>query len=103
MTKHGHTDGFSVKGFADVIENYLGEDVLDYIIFNIQKPASSLLKRYSNEGDLVVYDKDLENKRFIGTNLLSSELYQQDPADRIKRILIRHDPDELAKTIISLI
>jgi len=102
MTKHGHTDGFSVKSFSGVIENYLGENILNYIIFNNQKPSDLLLKRYSSEGGVVINNKDLD-KRFIGANLIGSELYHQNSADKLKRTLIRHDQDKLAKTIISLL
>lgn len=104
MTKHGHTDGFSVKSFSGVIENYLGENILNYIIFNNQKPSDLLLKRYSSEGGLVEPDnKILKDKRFIAANLVSPILYQQNPSDKLKRTLIRHDQDKLAKTIISLL
>ncbi len=103
-TKYGHTDGFSVSNFVEVLEKYLGGRIFDYIIFNIQKPSPILLKKYSGEGDPVKSDaKTVKNKRFIGANLVSPEFYRQNPADRLKRTLIRHDPDKLAKTIISLL
>lgn len=104
MTKHGHTDGFLVTNFTEAVERYLGDKIFDYVIFNTRKPLAGLLKKYSHEGDWVEPDKKaLKDKRFIGASLVSSTLYRQDPADRLKRTLIRHDPDKLAKTIISLI
>ncbi len=104
MTKHGHTDGFKVNDFVNALEEYLGDKIFDYIIFNNKKPSAALLGRYSSEGEWVEADKKvLKDKRFIAANLVSPELYRQDPADKLKRTLIRHDPDKLAKTIISLI
>jgi len=104
MTKHGHTDGFRVSDFVKTIEQHLGDKVFDYVVFGAKKPSAALLKKYSHEGDWVEPDKKiLKDKRFIGANLVSPILYRQDPADKLKRALIRHDPDKLAKTIISLI
>lgn len=103
MTKYGHTDDFLIRDFTNTIEKYLGEKVFDYVIFNTKKPLPGLLKKYSSEGGWVEPDKRTlrSNKKFIGANLVSSKIYRQDPADRLKRILIRHDPDKLAKVIVS--
>lgn len=104
MTKHGHTDGFWVNNFVDTVEQHLGDKVFDYVIFGAKKPSAALLKKYSHEGEWVDPGKKaLKDKRFIGASLISSTLYHQDPADKLTRTLIRHDPDKLAKTIISLL
>ncbi len=104
MTKHGHTDGFLVNDFVNAIEQYIGDKVFDYVIFGAKKPSATLLRKYSHEGDWVSPDsKALKDKRFIGANLASLTLYHQDPADKLKRTLIRHDSDKLAKAIISLL
>ncbi len=104
MTKYGHTDGFSVSSFVEVLEKYLGGKIFDYIVFNIQKPSATLLKKYSSEGEWIKPDMNaLKDKRFVGANLVSQKIYRQNPADKLKRTLIRHDPDKLAQTIISLI
>ena len=104
MTKHGHTDGFSVGDFINTLETYLGNRAFDHIIFNTKKPSAALLRRYSHEGEWVDPDKKaLKDKRFIGADLASLTLYHQDPADKLKRTLIRHDSDKLAKAIISLL
>ena len=104
MTKHGHTDGFLVGDFANTLEQYLGSKIFDRITFNTKKPSAALLNRYSSQGGLVEPDKKiLKDKRFIGADLVSSAIHCQDPADKLKRTLIRHDSDKLAKTIISLL
>jgi uncharacterized cofD-like protein len=104
MTKYGHTDGFEVNNFVNTLEKYLGKEIFDYVIFGNKKPSGALLKKYSSEGEWVKSDgKALKDKRFIGADLVSSELYRQNQADELKRTLIRHDSDKLAKTIISLL
>ena len=32
MTKHGETDGYSVEDFVSVIERYVGEGRVDYVL-----------------------------------------------------------------------
>ena len=105
MTKHGHTDGFKVSDFVNKVEEYLGNKVFDYSVYNTKKPSVAFLRKYSHEGDWVDPDNGvLQDKRFVKAELVSSKLYRQSPADTLlKRTLIRHDPDKLAKTIISLI
>ena len=104
MTKYGHTDGFGVNDFINTLEKYLGREIFDYVIFGNKKPSGALLKKYSSEGEWVDADeKVLKDKRFIGTDLVSPDLYRQNQADKLQRTLIRHDQDKLAKTIISLI
>lgn len=32
MTKHGETNGFEVQDFVDVVEQYIGKDILDFVL-----------------------------------------------------------------------
>lgn len=49
MTKFSETHGFRAKDFVDVIERYLGRNVLDYAIFNNRKPPAAVARRYLKE------------------------------------------------------
>lgn len=49
MTKYGETNNFKASDFAKVIESYLGENVLDYIIVNVEKMSGKTLERYREE------------------------------------------------------
>ena len=106
MTKKGHTDNFSLNDFVETVEKYLGQDVIDFVIFNTKKPAQQILNRYTQEGETVRLNKKISKKKsfgLIGVNLLSSQIYQQDSNDRLRRSLIRHHPDKLAKVIMKLL
>ncbi len=105
MNKFGHTDGFSVEKYKTVIEKYLSKNVLNYVLYNTKKPSKSLLKKYASEGEPVIINKNLNPKKFIGKNLISPEIYKRDPYDQLKntRSLIRHEPNKLAKAIISFL
>ena len=107
MTKRGQTDSFSVFDFVQIIENYLGKNVIDYALFNIARPEIGLLKKYAQEGELVRIPQKKNFKKgakiFMGKHLLSKEIYEQKKGDLLKRTLIRHDSNKLAKEIMKII
>lgn len=106
MTKKGHTDGFCVEDFVKIIEEYLGKGTIDYVTFNTKKPSLQFLKKYAEEGsELVKFTKEtLKRKNFIGRNLINPKVCVQDKSDIfLKRTLIRHHPDKLAKLLVSFL
>jgi uncharacterized cofD-like protein len=48
FTKHGETDGFSIRGFLDEIEAYLGKHI-DHDLVNTGRFPSSVLRSYEAE------------------------------------------------------
>lgn len=105
MNKFGHTDNFCVMDFVKEIERYIGAKKIDYVIFNRKTPAPEIVKIYSNQGDPVQPGKLDAEKRdgrvFFSRNLIKDEIYQQKRQDILKRTLIRHDSDKLAKAILE--
>lgn len=100
MTKAGHTDGYSVRTFARVLENYL-QRPLDAIIYNTQRPTEHALAQYREEGEeFVTIDSDLES-RFRGIMMLSDVAPIQQPGDALHRSLLRHDPVKLGQEILE--
>lgn len=96
MTKYGETHGFVAKDFVSALENYLGEEVLDAVIFNNQKPPEAVLKRYRQERAFFVdpfFDKaaGLKKLKVVKTGLIR------------KGELIRHDHQKLAEAILKLV
>jgi uncharacterized cofD-like protein len=103
MTKSGHTSGFTVKRFAEEIEKYM-DCKFDYVVFNKKIPDPDLLKKYAYQGEkTTAVDKGLPKDKFIGENLINERFPQQQKHDSLKRYLIRHNPEKLAKTILKLI
>ena len=100
MTKLGETVGFTVSNFIDKIETYLGKNVLDYAIYNQRIPSRERILEYQKEAPFVFnYVKFNRKKLFqnkspksIGADLL---ITSSGP--------IVHDPDVLAKIILSLV
>ncbi|MBI4160589.1 MAG: YvcK family protein [Candidatus Yanofskybacteria bacterium] len=95
MTKHGETNGFRAKDFLDIIERYLGKNILDYAVFNNQIPSASILKRYRKENAYFVapdgLDSHQENPRIILADLIEPGRF------------VRHDPNKkLVKVLLPL-
>lgn len=106
MTKFGQTNNFKVSDFVSVINEYLGESTLDYCIVNrAGKYPTGLLRRYKQEKALPVIDdsKKIDGIKMVRRSLVSSKIYKKAKGDKLKRSLIRHDKDKLAKAIMSLL
>lgn len=95
MTKFGETTGFFAKDFFNIIEQYLGKDTLDYVLINKAKPPKGRIKKYEKEKAEFVEGNP---KEFNGRNF---KIIRKDFLR--KTGFIRHDPDTLAETIISLL
>lgn len=94
MTKHGETNGFSAHDFLEVTEKYLLKGTLDYFLANNKKPTSARLKKYITEHSAFV---DLDTHKFKGKpTLITGDLLRSHG-------FIRHDPEKIAKIILSII
>jgi len=102
MNRAGHTDHFTPHDYARKIERYLGGK-LDYIIYNNEHPSPKLLKKYMQEGEHLVLPANVENKRFVGDNLIGRQFAKTQRGDFVKRSLVRHNPDRLAHLIVERI
>lgn len=94
MTKFGETTGFQASDFIRIIEKYLGEGVLDYVIINKTKPSLMRFRPYVREGAEFV-EVDLDNLPKKPTPIITNLL-------RLVG-LVRHDPDKLAKVVRMLV
>lgn len=100
MNRKGQTTGFKASNYVNELVRYFGEDVFDYILINVQKPAKDLMDFYREEGELV--ENDLEGERIIPADLLG-RLAIEAKKDLIKRNLIRHDSKKLAQELIKIV
>lgn len=92
MTKFGETNGFSAADFTRVVEKYVGSGVLHHILINTKEPSTQRLKRYEQESSEFVKRGTLAQKP---TPIFGNFLRE--------RGFVRHDPDRLARILISLL
>ena len=110
VTKFGQTDNFSIFDFVDEAEKYLGEGIIDTVVFNQTEPSRFLKHRYWfwQKAKPVVYKQKerfvFDGKQFVGSDLVEPEVKRQSKSDSlIKRNLIRHDEEKTGKILKKLI
>jgi uncharacterized cofD-like protein len=106
MTKYGQTNKYKSSDFLKELEKYLGRDVIDYCLVNKSKAfPKGILKRYKAEKAIPVADnlKSSKKTKVVRADFISNEVYEKPESDVLKRSLIRHDPDKLAKAILSIV
>lgn len=107
VTKEGQTNNFTVSDHASEIERFAGGKFLDYVLYNHQKPSTEILKKYRDEkAFLTKIDNSKLNKkhyRSIGGNFLG---VMASPGGSnnfpVRRSLIRHDTDSVARAIMNV-
>ncbi|HEY2004486.1 MAG TPA: gluconeogenesis factor YvcK family protein [Candidatus Saccharimonadia bacterium] len=107
MTRPNQTAGFSVQDFADEVERYAGAPMLDCVIYNTERPSKYLLDKYALEGERepVEFNTNAlasEHYQAIGEPLISKTQPKQPGSDLLKRTLIRHDSDKVARLIMRI-
>ena len=96
MTKHGETDGYGAPEFISEIQRYLGRaDALDVAILNDGPLPSELLEKYAGEHSFPVEARLADCRRLVRDVIVRP---LASPGT-----LWRHDPEVLAKVLLSLI
>jgi uncharacterized cofD-like protein len=107
VTKNGQTSGFTVSDHVAEIERFAGGEFLDYVLYNEQRPNSSVAARYKKEKAYLtkVDSSKLKNAHYkvIGGEFLG-KIAKNKTSDTlsIPRSLIRHDSKSVAHALISL-
>ena len=92
MTKWGETNGFRVADFVRGVEDNLGRGALNYVLINSKHPSPDRLRQYEKESAEFVVAGDLSRKPVaVFGNFLR------------RRGFVRHDPEKLAKVLVSLL
>lgn len=105
MNRHGHTDDFTVLDYVRTLEAVIGKkNVFDVVVYNTKKPAKALVRKYADEGEPLSVGKDTRKhgRRFIGADILAEGIAKTSKKDLLRRTLIRHDADKLAKVLVKL-
>ena len=96
MTQPGHTDDYDVSDHIDAVMDHAGKSIIEYCICDNGDIIPEFLRKYNKEGASLV-GVDSQNLKGKGIKLIRADV------SCIDGEFIRHDSDELAKTIIDLI
>ena len=96
MTQPGHTDDYNVSDHINAIVEHAGNKIIDYCICDNGDIIPEFLRKYNKEGSNLV-EVDTQNLKGKGIKLIKADI------SCVEGEYIRHESDELAKTIIDLI
>lgn len=95
MTKFGETYNFRASDFVQVIQDHLGETVIDYCIVNTERPTGAILERYEQDHEEPVqYDSAYFTDKKI--QVITGEYLR-------KGKYLRHNPGKLARDLSKII
>jgi uncharacterized cofD-like protein len=96
MTQLGETDGYGLKEHIGVIENYLGQDIIDAVYANNGSVSEEVLKKYAIEmaTPVLVTKEDVAYCKSRNIELI------QDTYIETKIGYLRHDAEKLARRIV---
>jgi len=105
MTKYGQTTGHTAKDHVEDLEQYVGKNVLDVVLVNTKTPRQKALAWYKDFGEHPVKDNLGKNCNFsiVRKNLIKDVILHHSPSDPLRRSIIRHDSEKLAKAIMQII
>lgn len=104
MTKYGQTTKYTASDHVADLEKYIGAGTLDIVLLNTKSPSRQALAWYKDFEEYQVMD-DLKKSNYevLRANLIRDVIMGKSKADTLKRSIIRHDPQKLAKTIMQII
>lgn len=104
INKYGHTYDFKASHHIEEIRKYLGF-YPNIVVLNSSKLSPRILKKYEQERGFPVEDnlKDNSDFKVIRTDLLTDRIIKRKSGDTVRRSLIRHDSDKLAKLLVDLL
>jgi len=96
MTQPGETDGYSVSDHIKALVSHSHAKILDYCVVNNGEVPGEILNRYSKDNSQLV---PVDRKKIEG---MGYRLIEED-FSIISDGVIRHDPERLAKIILSFL
>jgi len=96
MTQPGETDNYSVSDHVNALSGHSAPRILDYCLVNNGEVPQEVLRRYSDQNSQLVVN-DRRKVESMGYRVV------EDDFTMVQDGVIRHDPEKLAKIILSFI
>ena len=96
MTELGQTDEYTLSDHIKTINEYVGEGIINYCIYDTGEIVPEYIKKYNLKGSDIVLP-DIQKAKELGIRLIQRNL------SKVEGDSIRHDSDVIASTIIQLI
>ncbi|MBU1104309.1 YvcK family protein [Candidatus Parcubacteria bacterium] len=104
ISKFGETYKYTAQDHVRDLEGYLGKNILNFVAVNSSPLPSKIIKKYKEENGYPVKD-DLKGGTYkvLRGDFLAEGVVARDKGDTLKRSLVRHDPEKLAKVLVKLL
>ena len=103
MTKCGQTYGFGISDLIRELQRYIGRTA-DHVLVNTAPLPKKLLARYEEDGEApIAFDGGDQKDKIITADFLASEEVKKVKGDVLRRSLIRHDSNKLARAVVGLL
>lgn len=105
MSRFGQTTGFPASRYLSELATYL-DFVPDSVLVNRAPLPIDLLRYYASFENSYPVEDDLRDDagyRVVRGNFLARQTFKPQKGDKLKRSLLRHDPDKLAKALVGII
>ena len=96
MTEFSQTDEYTLSDHIKAIQDYLGEGIINYCIYDTGEIIPEFIHKYNLKGADIVLPDTTKAKQ-LGVKLIQRNL------SKIEEDSIRHDSDVIASTIIQLV
>lgn len=106
MTKLGESYEYKASDFMADLSMYINLNKIDFVVVNSDNDYdTSLLRAYEREGARPVIDDLMSSKnmKVVRARLKSSRGVRKQRGDAVKRSMIRHDSDKLARILVELL
>jgi len=99
MTQPGETDAYTVYDHVRAVNEYIGREVIEYVLVNNQPAARDCLERYEKDGAAQLLPSDEDRRRLAEKGIIAIE---NDFTD-VRAGYFRHDADRIAGVVMRLV
>lgn len=107
MTKLGETAGYKASDFLNDLGKYLDLRRVDSVVINTDwEIDSQVLEAYKKEGAEIVEDdlgEEYRGVKVVRAAVRSRRVFREQKGDKVRRSMVRHDADKLARVLVSCI
>lgn len=105
MSKEHQTTGMNALEHIKTMEMWLGANVIDEVIVNNAPLPHDLVEVYELQGEMAIEDNFPKNTSYkvVRGNFLSDTVAKKQNGDLLKRSLLRHDSEKIAKKLYEIL
>lgn len=102
MTEPNVTDNLKVSGFINILENYLGKNVFDYVVANTAIPSKETIDNFEKEFNVKMVELDKENLGNI--KVIEGDFIHDEVKFKWNELsFLNHDPSKIATALVSIL